>query len=221
MLFYSTFPIQNGLRRGREGEPAALSYAFDPVCVIGITDFILEGVPANDDMINYYSVRSDKDPGRLLSQNVSFVTVELPKLGKELSQLGSGADFLFYAIRNMGTMKSMPEEYRGRDLDKLFRLCRFANMCKEEQTEYLAEYMARLDESSRLWTAIHQGKAEGKAEGLAEGKAAGKAEGLAEGKAAGKAEAKLDDARNLKNLGVTPEIISKATGLSLEEISAL
>ena len=213
MLFYSTFPVQNDIRKGRFGEYGYMSYSFQPVCVIGITDFILKGVPENKDMINYYSVRNDKAPERLFSENVSFVTVELPKLGKGLSELRSDGDFIFYAIRNIHSWKEIPEEFAGHGLEKLFELCSFAKMSKQHQMEYLAEFMARLDEQSRLRTAWENGEEKGIEKGIERGKAEGKAEG--------KEEERLANARKFKALGVAEEIICQATGLSAEEVAAL
>ena len=46
-------------------------------------------------------------------------------------------------------------------------------------------------------------------------------EGLAEGRAEGRAEANLETALKFRNLGVAVEIISEATGLSVEEIKQL
>ena len=46
-------------------------------------------------------------------------------------------------------------------------------------------------------------------------------EGRLEGRAEGRAEGKLEDAQNLKRLGVSVDIIAKATGLSVEEIETL
>ena len=46
-------------------------------------------------------------------------------------------------------------------------------------------------------------------------------EGRAEGRAEGREEEKLDNARNLKILGVSAEIIAKATGLPLEKVKEL
>ncbi len=54
-----------------------------------------------------------------------------------------------------------------------------------------------------------------------EGRLEGHAEGLEEGRAEGRAESKLEDAKNLKCLGVSMDIIAKATGLSVEEIAKL
>ncbi|MEG1749829.1 MAG: hypothetical protein RR249_09120, partial [Tannerellaceae bacterium] len=60
-----------------------------------------------------------------------------------------------------------------------------------------------------------------KEEGLAEGKAEGKAEGLAEGEAKGLAEGKRLTAINLKGNGISADIISACTGLTIEEIEKL
>ncbi len=42
-----------------------------------------------------------------------------------------------------------------------------------------------------------------------------------EGRAEGRAEGRLSAARNLKKLGIAPDTIAQATGLSLEEIEKL
>ena len=55
---------------------------------------------------------------------------------------------------------------------------------------------------------------EGRAEGLAKGRAEGHKEGMEEGLAKGRAEV----ARNLQNMGMSIEDISKATGISKDEI---
>ena len=71
--------------------------------------------------------------------------------------------------------------------------------------EYLAEFMARLDEQSRLRTAWENGEEKG----------------IEKGRAEGKAEERLANARKFKALGVAEEIICQATGLTAEEVAAL
>ena len=75
--------------------------------------------------------------------------------------------------------------------------------------EYLAEFMARLDEQSRLRTAWENGEEKGIEKGIEKGRAEGKAE------------ERLANARKFKALGVAEEIICQATGLSAEEVAAL
>ena len=59
------------------------------------------------------------------------------------------------------------------------------------------------------------------AEGLAEGLEKGKAEGLATGLAKGLSNGKVEVARNLLSMGISSEIVAKATGLSANVIAAL
>jgi hypothetical protein len=50
---------------------------------------------------------------------------------------------------------------------------------------------------------------------------AGIAQGLAEGKSLGLAEGKRETARNLRSMGLSIENISKATGLTVQEVEQL
>ena len=56
---------------------------------------------------------------------------------------------------------------------------------------------------------------------LEEGLAKGRAEGREEGREEGRADAKQQIAINLLQLGTPCEIVAKATGLSLEEVTKL
>lgn len=110
---------------------------------------------------------------------------------------------------------------------------KFSSLGKTDRAAYLRNIENLRVQRSVMDTAIREGKAEGRAEGRAEGKAEGKAEGLAEGLAEGRIEGRMeglaegekkkqqDIARNMKALGLDPEVIAKATGLTLEEISYL
>ena len=57
--------------------------------------------------------------------------------------------------------------------------------------------------------------------GVEEGMAKGMIEGMAKGRAEGRAEGIVDTARNLKAMGLMLADISKATGLTTDEIAAL
>ena len=68
---------------------------------------------------------------------------------------------------------------------------------------------------------IEYAKETGLEEGLAKGRVIGRAEGLEEGLAKGREERNLEVAINLLQLGTPCEIVAKATGLSLEEVTKL
>lgn len=202
MVFYSSFPIQNHVKKGNDTSISPrLYYSIPHVYVIGITDFILEDIPETEEMINYYSIRNEKYLNKYLTDKLTYVTVELPKLNKTIEELETPADYLFYAIRNIGSMNEMPDEYKGKGLDKLFELCSFANMTEDEQRQYLAELMAKFDEGSRMATAINKGERRGELKGELKGRS--------------------EVARAMLAKGLEIGLISECTGLSAEAIQAL
>ena len=78
---------------------------------------------------------------------------------------------------------------------------RYYDMSPEERHEYDEHVNAIMIQNDVLNTAKLEGRAEGRAESRAEGK--------------------LEDAKNLKQLGVSIDIIAQATGLSREDIDKL
>ena len=196
MVFYSSFPIINRLQRGDND-----SYKLTPLYVIGITDFIIPGIPANDDLINHYSIRNVRDNGIALTDSVNYVTVELPKLTKTLPEVKDTAEWILYTIKHIGAMKTMPKEYRGSYLEKFFELSKFAFMDELTQEEYLARFMFETDQKSFLRTAHNKG--------------------FAEGKAKGKAEERLQAAKRMLEKGFDVETIVEVTQLSQSEVQAL
>ena len=103
----------------------------------------------------------------------------------------------------------IPSDATAPGLEVVRERLKLDSMSKDE----LAAYFRHLDNVVILRSNIYTERAEGRAEGHAEG--------LEEGLSKGRAEEKRENARNLKNLGVSTEIISQATGLTKEEIDVL
>ena len=98
---------------------------------------------------------------------------------------------------------------------------RYYSLSDTERRAYDEHINDIMIQNDVLNTAKLEGRTEGLAEGRAEGLAEGRAEGRAEGIEQGRMEERLSTARNLKNLGIAPDTIAQATGLSLEEIEKL
>ena len=194
MVFYSSFPIINRLQIGENG------YKLTPLYVIGITDFIIPNIKENDHLINHYMILNDKS-GIPLTDSIHYITVELPKLTKTLSEVKDTAEWILYTIKHIGAMKRMPGEYRGSYLEKFFELSKFAAMDELTQEEYLARFMFETDQKSFLRTAHNKG--------------------LAEGRAEGRSEERLQTARRMLERGFDPETIADVTQLTLAEIHSL
>ena len=120
------------------------------------------------------------------------MTVELPKLKPAEATASTANDLILYGICDIGSMTEVPRAYRDAGLEKLFKICRFALLNKNEQMQYLHEYMKKLTEQSVLYTA--------RTKGLEEGLAEGRKKGLT---------------------GLFADVISKVTGLSEDAIKAL
>lgn len=101
----------------------------------------------------------------------------------------------------------------GEALEKL----KYYSMSDKERHAYDEHLNAVMIQNDVLNTA----KMEGLEEGRAEGHAKGLEEGRAEGREEGQQEERIKNARNLKKLGVSPDVIAQATGLGLEEIAQL
>ena len=191
MVYYSGYTLRNSITRGDEG------FDFPEIYVIGILDFLLPGVRENSEVVNHYSLRNDRDDGITLTDALHYVTIELPKFRKKLSELESTLDRLLYLFRYLGTMEEIPNELIGKNLEGIFELTKFANMTQELQDRYFREFMYEMDQKSALRTARNSGIAEGEAIG----------------------EARVIKAMKAK--GLDTALISEITGLGIEQIEKL
>ncbi|MEG2850053.1 MAG: hypothetical protein RR880_07500, partial [Bacteroidales bacterium] len=86
-------------------------------------------------------------------------------------------------------------------------------------------YFAAENKERAYWdsigTAESKGIAKGREEGREEGIAEGREEGREEGMAKGREEGKLQTAKTMKLEGIPSLVISKCTGLTVEQVEAL
>ena len=114
-------------------------------------------------------------------------------------------DKWLFVLRNLASLLERPRALQNRVFDRLFETAEIAKFTKTELSEYWDSLKNFRDWYSVISTAEKKGREEGREEGLKEGVR----------------EANLNNARNLKKLGVAIDVISQATGLSKEEIEAL
>ena len=211
MVYYASRAVSKCVKKGTD------EYTLPEIYVIGIANYILPEVTPNNNIINKYALINREDGYTILNNTLNFVTVELPKFLKNEEELSDETDTMIYLIKNMGELKTRPKKLEDKNLDKLFEVSMFANMETEAQSRYLDEMMWEIDQRAVRKYAREKAIAEGRAEGLAEGRA----EGLSQGRAEGRAEGAADIAKNMLAMGMEPEIIAQATGLTAEQIAAL
>ena len=195
----------------RQGERGAdWDYSINAVYGVFFMNFILEDKP------NKYRrdvVLEDRETHKLFTDKMRFIYLELPSFDKEEHDCKTDFERWIYVLKHMDTLQRLPFKAQKSVFDELEKIVDIASMTKEEREKY--------DESIRIFRdnkAIARGQHEcGFAEGVKKGYDKGKSEGKEEGKIAGK----RDDAINMKKLGISNEIISKVTGLSLDEIEQI
>ena len=110
----------------------------------------------------------------------------------------------FDIFQNMTNFVSHPKNVNKR-FDSLLEACRQNRLDMQEQEQYFSAMLSE-DEIQSIAAAY-------KEDGFLEGVEKGVEKGVKKGK--------LETAKNLKGLGVKIETISKATGLSLDELNRL
>ena len=117
----------------------------------------------------------------------------------------------------MNKLKEISFKDRKAIFGRLESLASQANVTKEERAQYRHEWKIYND----YFNTIESAEKRAQEEGLAKGLARGLEEGLAKGVEEGEKKKNLENARNFKMLGVSTDIIMKATGLSQNEIEQL
>ena len=204
LLAYSGAQLTHLLKRGEDYSRVRRSY------VISVLGELLHLSDEDEPFIRQimrtaYIAMSDSKIN--LSNKLKFIFLQLPMAEKP----AEGASFIekwTYYVREMHTFREKPaglEPY----FDLLFEASRRDNIERGKLSIY--DKMVR-DEI--------QIRAE-KAYAVRKGREEARAEALAEGKTEGKAEERIEIAKNLKYAGVAVEIISRCSGLSIEEVEAL
>jgi len=152
---------------------------------------------------------------------VKFVFMEVGPFDKTYDECESFEEkFLFY-MKNLPIFADRPDTHQEDYFNELLQTAEFLAMDMETQ----AMYEKRIKEMRDIQNVENYFRrvtlAEGREKGLAEGREKGLAEGRAEGRAEGQTSKAKEIAGRLFAMGLPPEQIAEATGLSLEEIETL
>lgn len=106
-------------------------------------------------------------------------------------------------------------------LQEARRKLEYLRMSDKEKARYESHVDAVNTQLSVLEASRREGLYDGRMEGLAEGLAEGRAEGRAEGLAEGEEKSRREIAKEMLQQNFQPDVISKCTGLSIDEIKTL
>ena len=131
--------------------------------------------------------------GKVFNNKFRQIYIELPRFMKSEADCDNFLEYWIYNLVNMDKLKEISFKDKKAIFDRLERIASQANLSKDER--------ARLDEDWKNYNDFFNTMDYAKEEG--------------------RAEQNLENARNFKALGVSTEIIMKATGLTEEEIEQL
>ena len=248
-LYYTTYPINKQgrdahdlhIKRKAEGFEEGdfrWDYNLQPVTVVAILNFRFSHAgnwPKAEYRSSYRLYEDTYD--EVMTDVLRFVFLELGRFDKCIWELETIAEKWMYLLKHMHEMVEIPKEFSDTLFTRLFLLAEIDNFTAEEKEQYykslenMGDYYNIIDTAVEEATkrGIEEGLAKGMAEGLEKGMAEGmeigiaegRAEGLVEGIEKGREEERRETVAKLKALGITPAIISQATGLSEEEIEKL
>ncbi len=168
-----------------------------PVILLSICNQDLFPEP---EYISYHKILN-VDNGKQYLKDLSFVFVELQKFNKKETELETLEEKWLFFLKEAHDRQSVPTSLQATPVATAFDVLEQFNWSKEEYDLYIQNKLAVDTELGALQEA--------------------KAEGLKEGEEKGKLEEKRAIAKNLIDQGLEIKIVSKATGLSEEQIQAI
>ena len=202
-IFYSSLTIAHQAERGE------WNFNVQPVFFLGLLNFDLRHLDPSmanpDQFIHRFSLREDSTHEQM-SRALRFAFMEIERFNKPKEECITFEDRFLYMMKNLPTFVEKPELFWDDPyFEELMEEAEFANMTEEQRWKYALAMKQKWDYKNTIDYAHDQGREEG----MAEGREEGREEGIKQ------------TAKNLKSLGVSDEMIAKATGLTLDQIQAL
>ncbi len=216
----------------RQGERGALwHYDIDAVYLVAFLNFC----PMDLDKKFRTDVQlTDIDAKTVFSDKIRMTYLQLPLFRKEADECKNDFERWIYLLKNMETLTRLPWAAQSAVFRKLEEIAEVASLSREDRLKYdegLRKYRDTISvlEGARI-DGLTQGRAEGRVEGIAEGRAEGiaegraegiiegRAEGIIEGRAEGEAISKKVMAKAMIAKGMSIDLISEITGLTVTDI---
>ncbi len=170
------------------------NFQLSAVYTISIVDFILF-----DKNENYFHdvMLIEKQTGEVFYDKLVYKYLELPNFTKNIDELTTNFDRWVYLLKKLPSFENRPAELQGRIFDTLFRAAEISQLTTKE----MEEYKKSITEYADVQDAILYYEQKGREEGVEQ--------------------EKIQIAQNCLKEGLSIEIISKLTGLTLEQIESL
>jgi len=149
---------------------------------------------------------------------LGYIFIETPKFRKTEGELENELEEWLYILNNLKEFTEIPLSLKGKgEYDKIFEIAEIGNLTPQEMNEYQQSLKIYRDNESARRVADREARELGLKKGISEGLEQGLEQGLTEGRK----EERREIASKLKAENVSFGVISKTTGLTLEEIASL
>ena len=191
-LYYATFPIREQAQKGAEW-----NYELKHVYVVALLNYNMSEPAFAKDTINHDVGLLDKQTHRVFNDKLTFKYVEISKFDKRIEELKTNYDKWLFVLQNLSRLNSQPKYLQTAVFTRLFKQAEIAGFTRTELREYEDSLKAFRDLRNTLDNAKQEGRAEGRAE------------------------ERIDTAKRLLAMGLSPQQVADGTMLALEEVEKL
>lgn len=193
-IYYATFPIREQAIKGNEW-----NYQLKAVYTVAILNFVFDD--KDDDYFHHEVKLVDMRTKKVFYDKLTFIYLEMPKFNKTEYELETMFDKWMFVLRNLSRLMERPVALQERVFERLFKAAEIANFDRKE----LIEYEDSLKNYRDWYSVVSTAEQKGIQKGIQEGEK----------------KKQYEIARNLKSLGIAPDIIAKTTEMTLKEIAEL
>jgi predicted transposase/invertase (TIGR01784 family) len=177
-----------------QAERGNWDFSLKAVYCIGILDFTFddyEKEPERSEVV--HTIKLKNQNGKVFFDKLTYIYLEMPNFKLADNQLNTRLDKWLYFIKNLEEIENIPAIFKEEVFTKAFEKAELSKLGETELVNYEMNLKVYRDYKNTIDTAFDEGKIEGK----------------------------IEVAKNFKQLGIDFSTISKATGLSVEEIENL
>ena len=227
-VYYSTFPIVQQAPKGGEW-----NYELKAVYVIAILGFVFEDDEDEPEKYRYDVKLTDIVTHKVFYDKLTFIYLAMPKFNKELDQIETHFEKWMFLLKNLKNLDDHPDEFREYIFERLFEAAEVAKLSQTEYLQYVENIKNIRDWNNCFDTALSRatvkatekgmkkGMKKGIKEGLEKGIKMGMEKGIKKGIKKGIEKEREVVVINCNNAGFSLEVISKITGLTIEEIQKI
>ena len=177
-----------------QAEKGEWNYKLNPVYCIGILDFTFDDYEKESENGEvFHQIKLKNQNGKVFYDKLTYIYLEMPNFVQKEEELKTRLDQWLYFIKNLEDFQAIPNIFKDEVFSQAFEKAEIAKYSQSELDNYENSLKSYRDLKGVIDTAFDDGKLEGK----------------------------LETAKSLKLLGIEIEVISKSTGLSIEEIKQL